>query len=43
MAKQKISKQKVEENDREESRKFLTIVAVAALALVLLMYFIFVK
>ncbi|MFN4255404.1 MAG: hypothetical protein ACK4Q5_10400 [Saprospiraceae bacterium] len=37
----KPSKQQQEAQDREETRKFLTIVGVAVLVLVLLMYFIF--
>jgi hypothetical protein len=43
MAKKKLTKEQISSNDREESRKFLTIVALSALALMLLMYFIFVR
>lgn len=42
MAKQKISRQRSSSvKDREEMRKFLTILVIATLALMLLMYFIF--
>lgn len=42
MAKQKISRQRQSSvKDREEMRKFLTILVIATLALMLLMYFIF--
>lgn len=42
MAKQKISRQRHSTvKDREEMRKFLTILVLATLALMLLMYFIF--
>jgi hypothetical protein len=41
MAKKKLTKEQEAYKDKEESRKFLTIVAIAALALMLLMYFIF--
>ncbi len=42
MAKQKISRQRSSSvKDREEMRKFLTILVIATLALMILMYFIF--
>jgi hypothetical protein len=39
--KHKSSKQKISAKDREGNRKFLLVVAIATLALMLLMYFIF--
>jgi len=36
-------KQNVAKHDREDNRKFFTVLAVATLALMLLMYFIFVR
>ena len=42
MAKQKISRQRQSSvKDREEMRKFITILVIATLVLMLLMYFIF--
>ena len=41
MSKHKLSKHKQEVKDQEENRKFITIVAVSAVALMLLMYLIF--
>lgn len=40
---QKYTKQQRSTKDREEMRKFLTIVAIATLALMVLMYFIFAR
>lgn len=40
---QKYTKQQRSTRDREEMRKFLTIVAIATLALMVLMYFIFAR
>ena len=39
--KQKLTKQKISVKDREDNRKFLIVLAVATVALMLLMYFIF--
>ena len=41
-AKQKLTKQKISAKDREDNRKFLIVVAIATVALMLLMYFIFI-
>ena len=38
----KVSRQRQSPKDKEDMRKFLTIVVIATLALMLLMYFIFV-
>lgn len=36
-------KQNIAKNDREDNRKFFTVLAIATLALMLLMYFIYVR
>lgn len=43
MTKHRNPKQKYQTQDREDNRKFLTVLAVATILLMLLMYFLFVR